>query len=428
MFDVRSGRGLLPRLSGVAISFLLLGAACGDDTSEDSATTPEEPTETSEESTSATSGEPPIRLGVISGHNVGSAGEQTESGARAAEAALNDGGGVNGRRISVEICGDEGDANVAARCARDFAADEDVVALVGVNSNYQDGIDPVLEEAGLPSVGHSLLGAPDYESPMVFPVNGGPLISTSAGGPICINELDAASVALAHLDLAVGAQLVAVLNGFSLAPFGMELARAVPVPTTATDVTAQAAEIIASDADCTIILAGAESVAQMVVALRQQGYEGEIAVPGAVFSPQALVEAVGEDDAEGVVVTQAFDYTSPLAEEYLSDMEAIGASELVSDLSLQAWLAVKVVADVAGELEQIDRRSLLTALEGVSAFDTEGLTAEPLDFTGREADPAVLGGSAPNLILPYALAAQIRDGEAEPVTGEWQHAFAGSDQ
>lgn len=406
------------------VTLAIAVAGCGDD--DDS------PTATSDEGSAATtaamSDEPPIRLGHISGHNVGSAGEQTESGVRAAEEAINRDGGVNGRPISVEVCSDEGDANTAAQCARDFAADDEIVGLVGVNSNYQDVIDPVIEQAALPSVGQSLLGQPDYQSPMVFPVNGGPLITTAAGAPICINDLSGESVALAHLDLAVGAQLVAVLNGFALAPFGMELARAVPVPVTATDVTSQAAEIVGSDADCAIILAGAESAAQMVVALRQQGFPGEIIVPGAVFSGPALVEAIGSEDAEGVVIAQAFDYSSPLAEEYLSDMEAIGASELVSDLSLQAWLSVKLVADLATELSDIDRASLLSALEAESGYDTQGVISEPINFTARGADPEVLGGSAPNLILPYALAAVIRDGVPELVSSEWQHAFAGPNQ
>lgn len=448
-----SDRGALRSLvSVVSVVAVLAAAACGSDDSTESSTTSGDtsatrPVESASpvadstvDTTSADSvaDEPsstqpaptgtPIELGVIAGTDVGSAGDQTTAGARAAAAAFNASGGVNGQPIEISYCDDEGDPNTAAKCARDFAANPGVTGLVGVNSNYQDVIDPVLEAELLASVGHSLLGPPDFTSPMVFPVNGGPLIGTAAGAPICINDLGGESIALAHLDLAVGAQIVVLLNTFALAPFGTELVKAVPVPVTATDVTAQAAELVASGSDCVIILAGAESAAQVITALHQQGYEGQIITAGAVFSGPALIDAVGEQDAEGVVLAQSFDYSTPLGEQFVADMEAIGAEDLISDLALQSWLGVRIIADTAKPLPTIDRASLLAALETTSSYDTQGLTAAPIDFTARKPNPEVLGGSAPNVLQPYAMGVVVENGELTPITGAWQNAFGGPSQ
>src|SRR5215207_5999522 len=75
-----------------------------------------------------------------------------ESGARAAIESINADGGVNGRDLELTTCNDRYDATEAQRCAQE-AARGDAVAIVGMLTGHGPQVWPILEQAGLPSLG-----------------------------------------------------------------------------------------------------------------------------------------------------------------------------------------------------------------------------------------------------------------------------------
>ncbi len=102
-----------------------------------------------------------------------------------------------------------------------------------------------------------------------------------------------------------------------------------------------------------------------------------------------------------------------------------GKDSLISDQSAKAWLSAKIVADELKKASTKDRAGLLAALEAETGYDTKGMLSAPLDYTARKPNPAVFGGLAPNVILPFALGYAYKNGKAVPITGKWQDAFGG---
>ncbi len=367
-----------------------------------------------------------ITVGSIQAGQTPSLFAQNRAGVAAAVKAINASGGVDGAKIVVKFCDDKNDANAAQKCATDFGKDPSVVALVGANTNFGDTVNPALESAELPSVGPGMYGLSDFKSTAVFPADGGSITGIAAAGPICINDLKGKTVSVAYLDVAAGAQVITVMDGFVLKPFGTKLTTSVPIPATAADLSSQAAQLVSDNADCIVEAVPQEQATQLTKALVQQGYKGKIFISGNVHTAASLKSQVGAA-AKNVVLVGTYDLSSTTYKQFVKDMKASGGGKdsLLSDQSAKAWLSVKIVADELKKASTKDRAGLLAALEGETGYDTKGMLSAPLDYTARKANPAVFGGLAPNVILPYALGYSYKNGKAVPITGKWQNAFGG---
>ncbi len=412
-------------LFSVSLGFVLVAVAgCSSDGGSSDTTVKETTT------TVALTG-PPIKVGAI--QNEGQPQhDQNVAGAKAAIAAINAAGGINGSPLEYagECTSLEGKSDTSAKCARDVAGDASIVALVGSNDNYGDQVNPELEKAGLASIGQSMFGLADFKSPMVFPADGGSVSGAASGGPICFNEFGGKSLALGYIDSPAGAQTQTIFDAFVLKPYNTKLVAVTPVPLAATDLSAQAAKLIAADPDCIFLADVRESVNRFVPVLLQQGYKGVILYSGQVHSEATMNEGLG-DDAEGNVITIGYDPASEGYKQYKKDLEATYGSkyvDFVSDQGAKAWLSVKIFAEVAAKLTTVDRASVADAL-AKATVNAYGMVADgTFDYTKRVADPAVFGGLAPNLIKPYAMAGQMKNGKIVIVSGKWENAFLGPNQ
>jgi branched-chain amino acid transport system substrate-binding protein len=364
-----------------------------------------------------------ITVGSIQGSQTPSLVAQDKAGIAAAVKAIRAAGGP---KIVVKYCDDKNDANTAQKCATDFANDAAVVAIVGTNTNFGDTVNPALESATLASVGPGMYGLTDFKSTAVFPADGGSITGIAAAGPICLNDLKGKSVSVAYLDVAAGAQVITVMDQFVLKPFDKKLTTSVPIPATAADLSSQAAQLVSDNADCIVEAVPQEQATQLTKALVQQGYKGKIFISGSVHSAASLKAQMG-DAAKNVVLVGSYDLSSAEYKQFVKDMKASGnaKSALITDLSAKAWLSVKIAADELQKAATKDRAGVSAALAAETGYDTKGMLSAPLDYTARKPNPAVFGGLAPNVILPYAIGYTYKNGKAVPVTGEWQNAFGG---
>jgi ABC-type branched-subunit amino acid transport system substrate-binding protein len=365
-------------------------------------------------------------VGVILDSTLAQVVAQGKAGVNAAVKALNKKGGANGAKIVAKFCDSGSDANTAAKCASGFADDAKVSALVGTQTNFGDTVDPVIEKANLPSIGQSMFGLSDFKSPMIFPADGGSLSGIAAAGPICLNDLKGKSMALGYIDSASGAQLIPVFDTYVLKPFGTKLQTSVPIPTTAVDLSAQAAQLVSGNPDCIVAGVGADSAAALAKALKQQGFKGKLFVSGQAASPVTFSKQAGAV-GNGTVLVDGYDYTSPTYKQFLADMKAAGYTDpsLISDGAARGWLATKIFADEATKAKATDRAAVLATLAAETGYDTKGMLKEPLDFTARKPNPAIFSGLAPNVIAPWAIGATVKNGKSTPITGQWQDAFGG---
>src|ERR1700742_3433104 len=71
------------------------------------------------------------------------------AGVKAAVAAINAAGGVNGHPLSYSPCSDNLDPNQALTCARQGASNPSVLAFVDQGSPYGAEFDPVFQQSGI---------------------------------------------------------------------------------------------------------------------------------------------------------------------------------------------------------------------------------------------------------------------------------------
>ena len=71
-----------------------------------------------------------------------------------------------------------------------------------------------------------------------------------------------------------------MFDSFVLKPFDTKLQTSVPIPTTAADLSAQAAQFVSDNADCIGWAVGQEQAAALTKALKQQGFKGKMFVSG----------------------------------------------------------------------------------------------------------------------------------------------------
>jgi ABC-type branched-subunit amino acid transport system substrate-binding protein len=183
---------------------------------------------------------------------------------------------------------------------------------------------------------------------------------------------------------------------------------------------------VSDNPDCIVLGVGGDSAAALAKALKQQGFKGKMFVSGQAASPVTLSKQAGAA-ANGMVLIDGYDYTSPTYKQFLADMKAAGYTDpsLISDGAARGWLATKIFADEATKAKTTDRATLLAALQAETGYDTKGMLQGPLDYTARKPNPAIFSGLAPNVILPFAIGATVKNGKSTPITGKWQDAFGG---
>jgi len=130
-------------------------------------------------------------------------------GAQAYFKALNDRGGVNGRRIEVAACDDTGYGVANQRCARRLVEDTKVFAFAG-NSIYNYGAARWVSEKGVPDVGGQPIGTAYETWPHLYSVYGSraPRQGTVGWG----GDLYASTEAYRYFKEKLGTRTAAVLS------------------------------------------------------------------------------------------------------------------------------------------------------------------------------------------------------------------------
>lgn len=350
----------------------------------------------------------PIRLGMITRPLYV---DFAPAGAEAAIARINAEGGIDGRPLELVVCSNEDNANAAASCARDFAEDPSIIATVGDNNSFGGDSNPPLEEAMIAGVGTSPIGSADYASPRIFPSNSGGL-QFLASAAFLHDEMEAESIGMATIDTPTAQALPGLIDDTILGPRDAQLADTVAIPATAADVSSQAAALAESDG---LMLALTEDLAvRFIQSARQQGFEGPFVLSETVTTAEALQEALSPDVAEDIFTLAYYDKHSDGYARFLEDMEEHQPDVTPGDLGAISWLSVNMFAHVAADLPEITREAVWDAMGSLSNFDTEGMTAEPLDFT---TPGEALGGNAPQLV-PSVMSVYVdryEDGEYVPL-------------
>jgi ABC-type branched-subunit amino acid transport system substrate-binding protein len=307
-----------------------------------------------------------------------------DAGAKAAVAAINAAGGVNGKQVQYSFCNTRGEANEAMACAR-RAAQDGVDAVVGRVDIFTTQSTPILEKAGIPDVGAVPIAEIDYRSPTSFPLHSGNY-GAFAGGPYAFKAAAKKRMAVVRLDFAATAVQADMVEKAATA-IGMPSAGQIVVPAQGvTDYAPYAQQIKDLGADSAMVLLGPQGLQALYKASAALGANAQLA--GSVFSfGESEARAIGPA-ANGIWVISP--YGSPAdVPAFNGDLDAsgVGADDtaLRRSAGLNAWLAVHAAVEVAKGIKgDVTAGSMTAALRGAQPLQVEGFGSW---------DPAGLGGS-----------------------------------
>jgi ABC-type branched-subunit amino acid transport system substrate-binding protein len=110
-------------------------------------------------------------IGIYSGP-VGSFGDDLSYAGRAALQAVNDAGGIAGRKLDVQVRDDAWDGTKGMNAARDLIERQKIFAMCCIMSvNTSDPLTPYADEKKVPHVGADGWGEPQYNGEWTFPVS-----------------------------------------------------------------------------------------------------------------------------------------------------------------------------------------------------------------------------------------------------------------
>lgn len=384
----RVGRRHAARLAAVALGAVVALAACSEESGGGGGSTTE--------GGSSVAAGAPVKLMMIAPTETASSNYPDMLGAtRAAVRALNERGGIKGHPVELIYCNDKNDPETAKECA-ERAVDENVLAVVNAVSHV-GGIMPILEQAGIPSVGSGGVSPDglDLSSPISYVIS--PLTFYPAVCPSVLKAAGATRLGLVGYDLALSDRLVMMAQAGARAA-GLPFAVEARVPITTSDFSPTAAQLRGAGVNGTALVVFDQGAYATITA----GSQDELYCHAlGVLSRDWLVQQ--GPAADRIVFASAFPELSQAAEfpelaraiKELDDAYAAGEADAAPELrtsstnTIGAWLGVQVVERVGNAIpgDDLSAAALRAQLDQTTDLDL-GLLP-PLDFTRPNPIPGV---------------------------------------
>jgi ABC-type branched-subunit amino acid transport system substrate-binding protein len=338
------------------------------------------------QSTKAAKGKPVtiMTIGEFAVTAAGSRNPEVSGAVQARAKEINQAGGLKDasgatHKLKVVVCNTDNDPNKAEQCARD-AADKGVAAVVGNFTAIGGSVYPILESAGIPSIGPTASEPTAFTSPVSFPLQSG-IPGIFFDMPKLLADQGATKLGLVYPDLPAAAQVVPLV-GIAASAAGAEVVNKVPVPLDAADLAPQVAAATANGADGIMAVVIGDQTGRLVQGLSQAGYKGALATASAFLTPQLLRELKPELQGAFVVLNYppASSKRVPGIRQFTKDMNAYDRKLAKTDSAVNSWLATYVFEKTAGEVTDVTAANILAKLNATTSVDTLGLTPA-IDFT-----------------------------------------------
>jgi ABC-type branched-subunit amino acid transport system substrate-binding protein len=326
-----------------------------------------------------------------------------------------------GRPVQVIGCDDKFDPNAAAACARQ-AVSSKVIAVVSF-SGFDDNINPILQKAGIPSVGNNGASSTDSSSPISFP--GQASLTELLGELDILASLGAKNIAVAALNIPAISFLTNLLKQKATA-FGSKVT-VISVEPTASDLSSTAGQVLSTGADGLINILATAQTTSMLKSLASQGANfHKLRVIGDLssFTPKE-VQDLGPKYAgvlNGGGTWSPTDLGNPAIKRYFSELKAAKLSTSVletSNTGVTAWAAVHLVADALAGQKKQTTAVLIKRLKTPGVLTTTKYGLPPIDYS-KAAFPSDPVLSKLRLFTKYDSAWQIDSkGQLKPLSSKW---------
>ena len=294
---------------------------------------------------------------------------------------VNDAGGINGRKLRVVFRDDEFKPPMVITSANELIEKENVVALVSLQGT--PGTAGLIKENVLTASQIALIGPFTGDAKVLSAANVFPLRSTYE------DEI----AALARQMKAVGQKRIAyfyynISQGPLFAPTfekivkdaGLEYVGAVgfdinPAEAAQVQLIKQAAaKVAALKADAVFTFAVGPSFSMAMQALLEATGKGVTRYTFSINNWEGLVKKIGEQEASGVVFSQAVPYpysnNRQIVREYQADIKKLAPEQKVNFAGLEGYMTAKVLVEALKRSgTNPSREKVLNALQSLGRFD-----------------------------------------------------------
>jgi ABC-type branched-subunit amino acid transport system substrate-binding protein len=340
---------------------------------------------------------------------------QISDGAKAAENAINNAGGIKGRPLQVDECNSKLDPNAAADCARQSTTGG-YAAIVGTLTSNDASIVPIAESANVPLVGIIPTTQASYTSPDSFPISGGSSVRAVAMTK-AVTTAGAKKVSILYIDVAAAGAFVPVLE-HGVTSNGATLGKSVGVPAGAPDMSSYVANALAGGVDGVILFTTATDAVKMAQAIRNSG-GNNVHIAFAVSNADDLIKALGAD-ADGLITAtpnrQTSETSNPGVKQYVDEMKASNFTPANNEYAINAWASVHLFAQVASTLSDISAANVKSAM-ATAKYDSGGLYP-PIDYASPVTNLPISKG-APRIFTSKVEFVSVKNGTLTPTTGDF---------
>lgn len=309
---------------------------------------------------------------------------------KAAVAAVNRDGGINGKQLELTALDDGLDANRGEQNVRRLIDQEGVFALVGNYSPF--GIEkaiPFLEQRRVPAVPGSSLAIGEFVSPMVY--NAVPGLTEQAEA-FCRKGLEtfpnSRRAGIVFVETAITIKLAQDTEK-CLRANGVTDVTSEQISLAQVDFTATVLRLQGDERNLVFPLAENKSQVRLFQAMDRQQYDPDIVGNNATNDP--AIRDLTSKAAEGALVPspmRPLHADHPSIATLRSNIEAVapGQADTLTFWAQQAYVGVLMFADVARSLgDDLNRESLIAALNDLEGYVAGGGLTPPITY-GTEAN------------------------------------------
>lgn len=356
---------LVAALLGVTLAAAACGGSSGGGSGSSGAATAPKPTGA------------PIKLGLMTGIQTNAVSQPyVAQAAKIAAASINASGGILGRPVEIDVCDDHSTPQGASVCAQKLLVEDKVLMMAGDDGTQEPSLLPTLDTAN--TISWASLGAAsaDLVNPRVYVLE--PVL---VGYRILPQMLPDSSKHVAYIsaDSAVAQSSAKVSASYYPASIKVDQ---FSLGLTATDFQPTCLQIKQSGADTVVPAINPSQLAPLIQTCNQLGLTKQLwAIPSIVLTPQVVQTISNLNQPNLIVLAFGEGAIGSFADDVAKYGKQVGGiTNTIGDASINAWLAVKLVADIIPKAGAVDAVKIKSWLDQQTAFDTRGATA-PIDFT-----------------------------------------------
>ncbi len=342
------------------------------------------------------------------------------TGAKAAAAALNAKGGIDGHQVQIDVCDNQGSPDQSAACARRAKSNGDIAVIGSFDVNGASQLVPVLQAEGIPYVGSEATNPVELSSPDSFSFDPAAVVGNFATVGVfkqqgCKNIVEFAPASAPSVQ-----QIIPVQQAQAKA-LGLAF-HTVNVNTGQADVTAPVSTAMGMHPDCATYVADGQTAVKIIIGMHQAGWTGKY-VTGVGSLLPAFLKALGSQasgiDIIAISTSVLATVNDPQVNSFRSQVTAYtgsasAAAPNLTEFSQDAWSSVQLVDQALTGTGSYTSAELLKKLPTMCDVNI-GNVYPHIDFC----KPAATSSVFPRIFNDWWRYYAAKDGEYVPLNNTW---------